>query len=141
MPPQDQVASESTVRAFLSLPEERKRASLGKMSEPAKQALLAGIRAVKSQPQGEAQPQSFSDRLRDVGWRKPGDIAREKKPMPDSGDSSFQSLGRMSPGSKMPIDEAMREAGAASSFAIGSGTRMGMPPARLGTFAPNWRYV
>jgi hypothetical protein len=51
--PQDQVASESVVKMFQGMSDDRRRSALGKMSDEAKQALLAGIKTYKAKAPGE----------------------------------------------------------------------------------------
>lgn len=49
-----QSASDDTVKSFLALGDDQKRDTLGKLSDPAKQALLAGIKGYKPAPATDA---------------------------------------------------------------------------------------
>ena len=80
--PQDteQIASESTVKEFSALAEDKQRAALGRMSPVAKQALLAGIKKYPPTRQGATAPlpdvRTYSDLATAIAASK----ARVKEP-------------------------------------------------------------
>lgn len=87
--------SDKVIDSFMTVPEDKKREALGKMSDPTKQALLAGLKARKGQPGAEEKPpvekaMPFSSGVAQGAMLDPTKIAEKKTTLGQMGEVGKQ---------------------------------------------------